>query len=84
MPFQQVFNAMRGLGNSDKQSLIRENLALRTELDEMRANINAICAKLDADAGVTDTNYAALYGFSTTGALVTTAAAAPTRKFTQS
>lgn len=84
MPFQQVFNAMRGLGNSDKQSLIRENLALRTELDEMRANINAICAKLDADAGVTDTNYAALYGFSTAGALVTAAAAAPTRKFTQS
>lgn len=30
-------------------------------LDELIAKHNAVCAKLDADAGVTDTNYTALH-----------------------
>ncbi len=32
-----------------------------TELNELKADHNALLAKLDADAGVTDTNYAALH-----------------------
>lgn len=32
---------------------------LRTLLTSMLDGLQAICAKLDADAGVTDTNYAA-------------------------
>lgn len=31
-------------------------------VNELRTDYNALCAKLDADAGVTDTNYAALAG----------------------
>ncbi len=31
-------------------------------LNDLITNHNALCAKLDADAGVTDTNFAALLG----------------------
>lgn len=34
-------------------------------LDEMITKHNALCAKLDADAGVTDTNFAATLGIAT-------------------
>jgi len=33
-------------------------LALRDELDDIRTKYNAVLVKLDADAGVTDTDYA--------------------------
>lgn len=37
------------------------------DLELLRARINAICGKLDADAGVTDTNYTAgTYGTTST------------------
>lgn len=36
-----------------------ELLALNTDLDTLRLSIKTITAKLDLDAGVTDTNYAA-------------------------
>lgn len=35
-------------------------LAVRAELDDLRAKYLLVLAKLDADAGVTDTDYAAL------------------------
>ena len=34
-------------------------------LDELVTKHNALCAKLDADAGVTDTNFAATLGIAT-------------------
>jgi hypothetical protein len=40
-------------------------LALRAELDDLRAKYAATLAKLDADAGVTDTNYGALGALAT-------------------
>jgi len=35
-----------------------ENDLLRAELDDIRTKFGTLLAKLDADAGVTDTNYA--------------------------
>ncbi len=40
-------------------------LKLGNLLDEMITKHNALCAKLDADAGVTDTNYTATLGIGT-------------------
>ncbi|MGR9108261.1 MAG: hypothetical protein ACU843_15175 [Gammaproteobacteria bacterium] len=34
------------------------NAALGTTIEELQQNLNALLAKLDADVGVTDTNYA--------------------------
>lgn len=51
----------RGLtkGHATKQTASMEELlaATRAELDDMRAKYAALLAKLDADAGVTDTDY---------------------------
>lgn len=38
---------------------------LGTIMDELITKHNALCAKLDADAGVTDTNYASTLGIAT-------------------
>jgi hypothetical protein len=55
--------------------LIATANALRADLTEMRTRINAVLAKLDADAGVTDTNYAATQAMpALTAAAVTTLA----------
>lgn len=37
-----------------------------TMCNELKTNLNAVNAKLDADAGITDTNYAALHDAATT------------------
>lgn len=58
MPFINTVNNSTGSA-SEKAQLIREYQALRAELDDMRAKFGTLLAKLDADAGVTDTNYAA-------------------------
>lgn len=39
--------------------MVREWNQMRTLVNELKADHNALLAKLDADAGVTDTNYAA-------------------------
>jgi len=41
--------------------LITQNNALIADLTALRTRFNGMLAKLDADAGVTDTNYAALH-----------------------
>lgn len=41
--------------------LIAQNNALRADLAALRTAYNAALAKLDADNGVTDTNYVALH-----------------------
>lgn len=71
MPYVQRLNASEITSVSEIQQLIIEFNLLRQELDEMRANYNATLAKLDADAGVTDANYAALHGLTNTGSTVT-------------
>lgn len=45
-----------------REVLLREVEALRAELDDYRTKFAALLAKLDADGGVTDTNYAATVG----------------------
>jgi hypothetical protein len=45
-------------------ALIAVVAQLVTLANELKADVNGIVAKLDADAGVTDTNYAALRGIS--------------------
>lgn len=62
MAYTTVLNAMPIGGPSSKQELNREFNALRAELDDVRTKYAALLAKLDADAGVTDVNYAATAG----------------------
>lgn len=47
----------------------------RTLANEVKADHNALLAKLDADAGVTDTNYAALHAVAATDVAAVTAPA---------
>lgn len=70
MPYVQRINTNDSIPTSAVQQLIIEFNLLRQELDEMRANYNATLAKLDADAGVTDVNYAALHGLTNTGSTI--------------
>lgn len=62
MPYQNVVQAFMPFAPTDKQALIRELGFLRAELDDVRTKYAALLAKLDADAGVTDANYAATAG----------------------
>lgn len=80
MAYLQVWNQV-SMNAREKEQVIREFNNLRQELDEVRANFNAVLTKLDSDAGVTDVNYNSLYSLGTTGSSVT-AAAAPARRFT--
>lgn len=82
MPFTQVLNNAQTLSKSDAKALITELTLLRRELDEIRANFNAALTKLDADDGVTDTNYNATCALATTGGIVTSVTAAAARRFT--
>ena len=81
MPYIPVLASANAFSPQETQDLIRELNLLRQELDEIRANYNAVLAKLDLDAGVTDANYASLYGLVNTGSSVT-AAATFTRRLT--
>lgn len=81
MPYVQRLNLSESLTKTDVQQFAIEFNLLRQELDEVRANYNAVLAKLDADVGVTDTNYAATLGVGTTGSSATATAAVP-RRFT--
>lgn len=58
-----------GLGTKMNQliTLINE---LRADMISMGAAVDGICAKLDSDAGVTDTNYAAVHATGGSGAAV--------------
>lgn len=76
--FQRVatveYNALVTLVNE----LRTQMAAVRTAVNELKADHNATLAKLDADAGVTDTNYAATNAVSATDVAATSAAAANT------
>lgn len=62
MPYRIAMNNAKGLSTSSQMELTRELDLLRAELDNLRAEYATLLAKLDADAGVTDTNYAATCG----------------------
>lgn len=62
MPYVQRLNMAEGLTTQDVLQLINEFNTLRAELDDIRTKYAALLAKLDLDAGVTDTNYAATAG----------------------
>jgi hypothetical protein len=59
MPYIPVLNSRQALSPSEAQDMAREFNLLRAELDDMRTKYTALLAKLDADVGVTDVNYAA-------------------------
>lgn len=79
MPYISRLNAASSLDTQDAVQIAIEFDALRREFDEVRANYNATLAKLDADAGVSGTDYAALNGVAASA--VAALAAAP-RRFT--
>jgi len=58
MPYIVTINQMP-MSPSEKADLAREFGLLRAELNDIRTKYLALCTKLDADGGVTDTNYAA-------------------------
>lgn len=62
MPYRLTVNRLHSLGVSDRTSLTQELDMLRAELNDLRTKYAVVLAKLDLDAGVTDTNYAALGG----------------------
>lgn len=51
----------------NKMNPAARDAKLGSKLNELITNHNALCAKLDADAGVTDTNYAATLGIKPIG-----------------
>ncbi len=63
-------NALKDLANDLKA---KYNAAV-TLINELKTDHNALLAKLDLDAGVTDTNYAALHTTSAADAAVTAVA----------
>jgi hypothetical protein len=83
MPYLTTVNRLHSLSASDKLELIREFDAVRRELDEIRANFNNALTKLDADDGVTATDFVSTSGVSTTGGVVTSVTAAAARRFTR-
>ena len=60
---------LSGLGGMSKRELTALLVAQLADNAKMRADLAFIAAKLDADAGVTDTNYAA--GLTSTTASLT-------------
>ena len=60
MPYRQRLNSAQTISRSDAYNLQKEFDLLRAELDDLRTKYAATLAKLDLDATVTDTNYAAL------------------------
>lgn len=62
MAYKTRLNNMQTVSKSDAQQLVIELDLLRAELNDVRTKYAALLAKLDLDATVTDTNYAALCG----------------------
>ncbi len=60
MAYTVVLNKASSLDLGTRVEVNREFNFLRAELNDLRTKYAALLAKLDADAGVTDTNYAAL------------------------
>lgn len=59
MPFHHIIQSL-DMNGKDREQLSRELTSLRTELDDIRTKYTSLLAKLDADVGVTDVNYASL------------------------
>lgn len=65
MPYAVVLNHADSISSRDGRQLRIELDALRAELNDIRTKYAAVLAKLDADVGVTDTNYAATAALAT-------------------
>ena len=62
MAYKQVLNTTQSLAVSERVQLTRELDTLRAELNDVRTKYAALLAKLDLDAGVSGTDYAATVG----------------------
>ena len=58
-------NSRDAVGMLNNMAPVADYVKLGSIMDELITKHNALCAKLDADAGVTDTNYAATLGIAT-------------------
>lgn len=67
-----VRNVTRSTANAAEGSLVDELAGVVNQLatlaNELKADLNNVLAKLDADAGVSDTDYAALHSVSAANA----------------
>lgn len=63
MAYKQRLNTS-GLSRQTAYAFHQEFDAIRAELNDIRTKYAALLAKLDADAGVTDTNYASTQALS--------------------
>jgi hypothetical protein len=63
MSYKQALNMAQSLSVGNRVDLIREFDLLAAELADIHTKYTALLTKLDADAGVTDTNYAATVNF---------------------
>jgi hypothetical protein len=56
--------AVKTVRGNDVRAIIAAFNQLQAEVAEIKSDYNALLTKLDADAGVTDTNYASLRSIS--------------------
>ena len=61
MPAQNIHQRLKELPIRDQKELTQLFDAIHADLTALRTSITGITAKLDADSGVGDTNYAALH-----------------------
>lgn len=59
MPSEKISNRMKGIRSGNRERELQALLtATQEDLATIRTAFNTLVAKLNADAGVTDTNYA--------------------------
>lgn len=61
--YKQAINMAQSLSVGNRIDLINAFAGLEAELVDIHTKYTALLTKLDADAGVTDTNYAATVNF---------------------
>lgn len=66
MAAERIAVRMKAAGSTRREKELTALLiAAQDDLATLKAKLNAVCAKLDLDAGVTDANYASLCGVGT-------------------
>ena len=71
---KKVLEAIAATATTDRTNIVTDLTALKTAINGINAKLDVLTAKLNADAGVTDTNYATNFASTlNVGTLATTA-----------